>query len=360
MTNATSRSYTPSSAPSADASDSTYQTTPKRATRQDVARLAGVSTATVSYVLNGSDQKISEETAQRVHEAARMLHYQPSAFAKALRKGTSTTLGVLVPDLTNTFFAQLTEHIERIARERGYATLLMNFDTTNQQNPGDMERQLTHQLLDRDVDAVIVSSGRSDEELIKTRSQRGRIVLLDHDRTVPFYRSISTDLAAAVELATNHLLDHHRQHILYLFGGEPLPEETRIIGWNRAFRQRGLDIGPIACSNFTREGGYAATIEAFRTDHTPHPDAILAGSDLEAIGCVRALHELGLRIPEDVAVISFDDTIDAAFTWPGLTSIHQDLEAIAQGAVNAALNDEIEQHQRLMPTLTIRDSCGCK
>lgn len=125
--------------------------------RQDVAKLAGVSVATVSYVLNGSDQKISKETAQRVQEAAKILHYQPSVFAKALRKGTSKTLGVLVPDLTNTFFAQLIERIERIARKHGYATLLMNFDTTNHHDPGDMERKLTYQLLDRDVDAAIVS-----------------------------------------------------------------------------------------------------------------------------------------------------------------------------------------------------------
>lgn len=140
----------------------------QRATRFDVARPAGVSTAVVSYVLNGSPKKISPDTAQRVFDAAQRLDYHPNSVARALKTGTTHTLGVIVPDFSNPYFAEFTDQLEAAASKRERA-LIINLPRGDPQG----ERRRINELVERNVDAMFVSSAQTDAELGALRSQRG-------------------------------------------------------------------------------------------------------------------------------------------------------------------------------------------
>lgn len=140
----------------------------QRATRFDVARPAGVSTAVVSYVLNGSPKKISPETAQRVFDAAQRLDYHPNSVARALKTGTTHTLGVIVPDFSNPYFAEFTDQLEAAASKRERA-LIINLPRGDPQG----ERRRINELVERNVDAMFVSSAQTDAELGALRGQRG-------------------------------------------------------------------------------------------------------------------------------------------------------------------------------------------
>lgn len=140
----------------------------QRATRFDVARPAGVSTAVVSYVLNGSPKKISPETAQRVFDAAQRLDYHPNSVARALKTGTTHTLGVIVPDFSNPYFAEFTDQLEAAASKRERA-LIINLSRGDPQG----ERRRINELVERNVDAMFVSSAQTDAELGALRGQRG-------------------------------------------------------------------------------------------------------------------------------------------------------------------------------------------
>lgn len=140
----------------------------QRATRFDVARPAGVSTAVVSYVLNGSPKKISPETAQRVFDAAQRLDYHPNSVARALKTGTTHTLGVIVPDFSNPYFAEFTDQLEAAASKRERA-LIINPSRGDPQG----ERRRINELVERNIDAMFVSSAQTDAELGALRGQRG-------------------------------------------------------------------------------------------------------------------------------------------------------------------------------------------
>jgi LacI family transcriptional regulator len=140
----------------------------QRATRFDVARPAGVSTAVVSYVLNGSPKKISPETAQRVFDAAQRLDYHPNSVARALKTGTTHTLGVIVPDFSNPYFAEFTDQLEAAASKRERA-LIINLPRGDPQG----ERRRINELVERNIDAMFVSSAQTDAELGALRGQRG-------------------------------------------------------------------------------------------------------------------------------------------------------------------------------------------
>lgn len=140
----------------------------QRATRFDVARPAGVSTAVVSYVLNGSSKKISPDTAQRVFDAAQRLDYHPNSVARALKTGTTHTLGIIVPDFSNPYFAEFTDQLEAAASKRERA-LIINLSRGDPQG----ERRRINELVERNIDAMFVSSAQTDAELGALRGQRG-------------------------------------------------------------------------------------------------------------------------------------------------------------------------------------------
>ncbi|WP_055428306.1 LacI family DNA-binding transcriptional regulator [Bifidobacterium aesculapii] len=326
----------------------------RRATRADVARLAGVSTAVVSYVFNNGPRPVAPETARRVRSAAEKLDYRPNSVARALSTGSSRTLGVIVPDLSNPFFSDVYGELESIASHSGYSALFM----ASHQNPSKEQNRIAR-LIAREVDAIIVASARPASELSSIPRKECPFVFLDQTRPVPGAKCVSTDFQSAVESAVRHLLGHGHTAIAMLSGkaGDGLAD-PRIQGWQRVHEQAGITAGPVIDAGFTRQGGYEAMLALL--DSGRCPGAVFADSDLEAIGALRALHERHIRVPEDVALVSFDGTVDSAFSWPPLTVVRQDAHAIAERIFHASVEpDRVPDLQLVAASLVARRSCGC-
>ncbi|MFE3452506.1 LacI family DNA-binding transcriptional regulator [Nonomuraea sp. NPDC059194] len=329
---------------------------PKRVTRQDVARYAGVSTAVVSYVINDVPGKAAPATQARVREAIEVLGYRPDANARALRMGSARLLGVIVPDTANPFFAELTDALAQSAAAHGYDVLVANSGLA-----AERERRNAQNLISRQVDGLIIATLLSPAEQAALPTGGIRRVLIAQSATVPGIPAVSTDFRSGAQQGVEHLIAHGHRSIGLIVGGagDDAWRDPREDGWAKALHAAGLPLGPVERTNYTRQGGYEAA-RAMLASSTP-PTAIFASSDIEAIGALRAIHEADIAIPDDIALVAFDGTIESEFSWPQLTVVKQSVTAVADAATEAALFPERVKHElQLIPTeLLIRRSCGC-
>jgi LacI family transcriptional regulator len=325
-------------------------------TRKDVARYAGVSTAVVSYVVNNGPKKVAPATEAKVQNAIRVLGYRPNAAARALKLGSTETIGLVIPDNGNPFFSLLAHAVEDAAAELGYALLLTNSDGSLGK-----ERRNIRNLAARQVDGVILSSVLMEPDLTDLESADIPAVLLNHSADAPGFNSVGVDLASGAQSAVEHLISHGHTNIGLAMGtntGNFL--DGREQGWLRALTDSGLPEGPIVRGPFTREGGYAAGRRLLAS--ASKLDALFVSSDLQAVGILRALHEAGVSVPEDIAVASFDGSAEAEYSWPPLTTVQQPAKAMAEAAVGALIGAHRtrEAEHLIFPTdLQVRRSCGC-
>lgn len=333
----------------------------RKPTRRDVARLAGVSDAVVSYALNGG-APVAPETRRRVLAAVAELGYRPNQAARALRSGSARTLVLAVPDredpvFANPFFAEYAAEIESAARRRGYAL----YSTATSFEP-ERIRARFEEFAARMVDGVLVlSSGGVDGSAIDPVGLPW--VDLNVSAARPGVASVGTDLRAGAERATRHLLDHGRTRVAFV--GQPDVTEPRHRGWRDACEGRDVPPGRVYDGGYTREGGYVAGLQIAderdeRDGIAPRslPDAVFAASDRTAVGLLRAFHERGVRVPEDVAVAAFDGSWEAEYTWPPLTTVRQPIESMAEAAVRRVLDGTAPTHDEFPPELVVRASCG--
>jgi LacI family transcriptional regulator len=325
-------------------------------TRADVARYAGVSTAVVSYVMNGGPRKVAPDTAARVREAIARLDYRPNVHAQALRRGTTEMIGLVLSDPTNPFFVEFVAAITEAAFEYGRAVVI----ASARARP-DTEMTLVNDLVRRQVDGLIVASifGRPDLSLGQS-SRSTPIVFIDAPGTVPGHASLGTDGVQGAALAVEHLARvHHHEVIGLVVGGlDSQSADPREQGWQQALRAAGLPDGPIARVDWSREGGYQGGHRLLNSSKAP--TAIFASSDLQAVGLLRAAHERGLRVPEDLAVIGFDGTKESEFSWPPLTVVAQPIQQMARTAVQLVLDEQRpEGYTPFVGELVVRQSCGC-
>ncbi|MFT4051819.1 MAG: LacI family DNA-binding transcriptional regulator [Microbacterium sp.] len=323
------------------------------ATRNDVARLAGVSSAVVSYVVNGS-KHVSPTTEARVREAIAMLGYRPNRAARALRLGSSETLGMVVPDSTNPFFATLAHAVEQAAAERGYDLLVANAaDSVT------MERRHVDHFATRQVDGLFLCPSTSEPDLRALEKADIPAVLLNQYVATPGVDSVSVDLSLGTRLAVEHLAEHGHSAIGLVIGtNSDNAVDPRELSWHATISRLGLSAAPVFRHPFSRSGGYDAGRELLQD--TVHPSALFVGSDRQAVGVLKALHEAGVRVPEDIAIISFDGSEDAEFSWPPLSTMAQPVDEMARAAVSALIDGDDEKHHRVFePTLICRASCGC-
>ncbi|WP_026554712.1 LacI family DNA-binding transcriptional regulator [Arthrobacter sp. 35W] len=327
-----------------------------KVTRTDVARYAGVSTAVVSYVINGGPKPVAAATAARVRDAIKALQYQPNATARALTMGSARLLGMIVPDSTNPYFAELTDSMALAAAARGYALLAANSRTD-----ADTERKNTLNLVSRQVDAIILATVLSPSEVAAMPVQGIPRVLIDQSGSVHGVPTVSTDYEQGAVTGVEHLIGHGHRDIALLVGKDidPSRVDPRHNGWRKALHEAGLAEGPVEYTDFSRQGGYEAALRLLQRPKPP--TALFASSDLLAVGALRAIHEAKLSIPDDIAVVSFDGTSESEFSWPQLTTVRQPISQIAEAAVEAALSPaEPDGRVQLLATeLIIRRSCGC-
>ena len=318
-----------------------------------MARLARVSPAVVSYVVNRS-KRVSPETEARVRQAIAMLGYRPNSAARSLRLGSTETLGMVVPDSTNPYFAALAHRVERAAIERGYDLIVGNSDGSL-----DGERRLLDQFAARRVDGVLLCSNVYRPSVAGLRADSIPVVLLNHAVHPPGITSIGVDMQLGARLAVEHLAGHgHRTIGLVIGTTTDELQDARHVGWIDALAGLGLEQGPVVAVPFNHGGGYEAG-KRLLADGTL-PPALFVSSDRQATGLLLALHEAGVRIPDDVAIVGFDGAEDGAYTWPPLTTIAQPVEQMASTAVALMIDGADDAtHEVFPPTLLIRRSCGC-
>jgi LacI family transcriptional regulator len=327
---------------------------PRPATRADVARYAGVSTAVVSYVVNDGPRRVAPETAARVRAAIEILNYRPNVNARALKKGSTEMLGVVLPDITNPFFAEYARALEIAAAAHGHVLVVATSDGEEAN-----ERRIVSDLANRHVDGLIIATVLPPSGFRAVALPGRPTVLINCSTPFSGYPAVGPASQEGARALVDHLITVHGHESVALIMGEssePVPE-PRERGWSDAFQAHKLPPGPVVRTNFSREGGYEAAVRLL--NWPTQPSAIFAASDQLCTGALRAIREAGLRCPDDIAVVSFDGTPEAEYCWPPLTVARQPIQTMAEAAVSAVLNGSAARYQRFDTEIVIRESCGC-
>jgi LacI family transcriptional regulator len=291
------------------------------ATVHDVARRAGVSTSTVSHVVNRT-RFVSDELRERVEAAMRELDYTPNAAARMLTLKRSHTIGLIVSDIRNPFFASVARGVEDVAQEQGYTLVLCNSDES-----AGRETACLNALETRAVDGVLLaSSGVADEHLSRLVQAGYPIVLVDRDLPELGAPAVLLDNEGAAYSAVWHLITRRHQRIAMLTGRAAISTTTeRITGYRRALHEAGIDMDDrlVVSGESTSEGGAIAANAVL--DLNEPPTAIFSGNNLMSIGALQAIGNRGLLVPEDVALVGFDD-----FPFPWSDAFRPHLTTVAQ------------------------------
>ena len=302
-----------------------------RVTRADVARRAGVSPALVSYVLNPGMRPVAPATRDRILQAINELGYRPNAVAQSLRGGTTRSIGVLVPDLANPYFAELTKALEDAAFLQNHLIYM----GSTERDP-EREARYLQSFADRGVDAFILSdmvTEVSREHLASLETP----ILFYGLLPAPGWMSVVVDPSPGIREAAQHLheLGHRRTAVV---GGseDDADADRRVRAWCEAVGELGMDEPVVLRRPYTREGGLSGGQELLALGAPP--TAILAASDVQGLGVLAAASRRGLRVPEDLSVVSIDGTLLAAYAQPPLTSVDQPLDLMAREAVGLVLD----------------------
>lgn len=323
---------------------------------KEVARRARVSTATVSRTINGSD-KVTPETKERVQRAIEELKFYPNTWARALGSGRSRLYGLIISDITNPFFPELVKSFEDVAVQHGQEVLVAN---TNY-DPARMEVCVSR-MLQRKVDGVAIMTSEMDERLITEFESRGiPLVFLDTGNVRELASNIVVDYAAGVRAATEHLLALGHTEIAFIAGPSTLRSaRIRRDAFETEMERVGLDASLIEEGNHQVNSGHDAMARLLARKR--RPTAVLASNDMTAIGALGAIHEKGLRVPEEISIAGFDDISLSAFTQPALTTVKLSREEIARLAFRALYNIRQEggmgRELTVKPTLVVRGSTG--
>lgn len=294
----------------------------KRITQADVAHRAGVSQAMVSYVINQTKVSIPEETRQRIVDAMQNMGYKPNVTAQRLRTNKTMTIAGVIPDITNPFYPTFERGIQEVVEAENYDFIIYNTDGEEEK-----ERKVLNSLMQGRVDGVVASFFHLNAEDLRPLIDQGVAVvrLQQPESALPedlLLDTIYVNSIVAAETAVSHLVQKGHKHIGMLASHEG-PSGIRIEGYKRALATGGIkfDEALICFGPYNEAGGYEATKELLSL--TPLPTAIFAVNDLMAMGAMLAIKETGLSIPEDIAVVGFDDIPSAKLIHPPLTSISQ-------------------------------------
>lgn len=311
----------------------------------DVAREANVSMATVSRVVNGNPN-VKPTTRKKVSEAIDRLGYRPNAVARGLASKKTTTVGVIIPDISSTFYAELARGIEDIATMYKYNIILSNSDQNR-----DKELHLLNTMLGKQVDGIVFMGGNiTDEHVEEFKRSPVPIVLaasIDLKEVTP---SVNINYEQATFDAVSMLIEKGHKRIGYVTGPmeEPINKEKKMSGYRRALTEAGLSID----EDLITEGDYTydSGLEAFEkiSELSNKPTAIFAGTDEMALGVVHAAQDNGYVIPNDIEIIGFDNTKLATMVRPQLTTVVQptyDIGAVAMRLLTKLMNkEEVENH----------------
>lgn len=328
-------------------------------TIREVAERANVSPTTVSHVINQT-RFVSDDVKLRVQAAMKDLNYQPNALASSLRSGKTHTIGLILPDSTNPYFAEIGHKVEARAYQLGYSVILCN-----SQDNAEKESFYLNVLYTKRVDGIILVSVGAEVSTLKFLRER-RIPVVAVDRNFPEGEldMVQGDNHRGGWLAARHLIDLGHTRIGCVTGTFQInPSSERYHGFRQALEESGLELDPalVMGGDFRPESGWQLGLQLLR--QTDRPTAIFAWNDLMAIGVLRAASECGLRVPQDLSVVGYDDIELSAFINPPLTTVHQPKSEMARIAVECLVSktwSEPEGFNRhiLEPILITRKTSG--
>ncbi|HLY59140.1 MAG TPA: LacI family DNA-binding transcriptional regulator [Terriglobia bacterium] len=327
-------------------------------TIKDVARESGVNTSTVSRALNNA-YGVNEKTRQHVMEVASRIHYRPNHVARGLVTGRSQTIGLVVSDIRNPFFAEVARGAEDAAYRAGRDLVLCNSDLR-----GDKQMDYFDSLLAKRVDGIVMNSvaALSIAQQDQLWAAGVPIVLLNRSSVHGRFSSVLADNMAGGAMAGNYLIDCGHTKVGHITGPRAHGNLTdRAKGFLKVFHDRGLPEPKVIRGKHTFAGGYELTHQLLQTDGKI--TAIFAGNDVLAFGCIRAAVEKGIRIPDDLSIIGFDNVEMSQITNPPLTTIDQPKYEIGEAAIEMLLNmmtkDGIREpeHRIIGVRLIERQSC---
>ncbi|WP_368389655.1 ribose operon transcriptional repressor RbsR [Pantoea cypripedii] len=328
------------------------------ATMKDVARLAGVSTSTVSHVIN-NNRFVSEQVREKVEHAIRTLNYAPSALARSLKINQTRTIGMLLTASSNPFYSEVVRGVENSCYERGYSLILCNTE-------GDEERmnRSLETLLQKRVDGLLIMCTETHlpSADILNRYPSIPMVMMDW---APFEGRgdiIQDNALLGGELATQHLIDRGYRRIACIAGPQDkTPARLRLDGFHKAMSSSGLPVLPgyVVDSDFEFQGGFNAMNQLLTLD--PLPEAVFTSNDAMAVGVYHALFQAGLRVPQDIAVMGYDNIELSRYLTPPLSTIHQPKDELGELAIDTLIHrmsdpDASQQTLVLTPELVERGS----
>ena len=301
-------------------------------TLMDVARKAGVSPSTVSRILNGT-ARVSEDKRLAVLAAIAQMNFAPNQMAQGLKKGRSNTIGIVVQDISSPFFDETLRGVDDGLKHTGYASVIVSGHWN-----ADEEADRIRLLLARKVDGIILLSGRmSDQTVLNFSSQRpivstGRAL---HTRSALGFK---LDNEAGAHMAVHHLIELGHRKIAFISGpSNNIDAAERLAGYTRALNEAGIAFDPqlVVEGNYHEASGMLAMNHLF--DSQQQFSAVFAANDLSAYGARLALYRKGIRVPDDISLVGFDDLPGSSFTTPPLTTIRQPLYDIGRIATHALL-----------------------
>ncbi len=333
----------------------------KKVTRDEVARLAGVSAATVSYVINDGPRPVSSATRRQVLQAVQELGYRPNAVARNLRRQRTTTLGLIIPDTSNPYFAKVARGVEQMASGRQYSVVLCHSNY-------EVERELHYVevLAAEQAAGVLWIPASGDDRPAQRLAKYGvPLVVLDRRMRSIDAPSVIADNFGGANMAIRHLIDLGHSRIAFITRPSELSHSRdRERGYRSALIEHGMEVDEelIVRGGFRHEDGRGAATRLLKMMRAP--TAIFAYNDIMAIGALRAAYDLGLQVPGDVSIVGFDDIPGAACTCPALTTVSQPKEEMgwrsAELLIGLLADDPPHQWDEapFQVDLIVRDSTG--
>ena len=320
----------------------------------DVAREAGVSGQTVSRVANGKTN-VDDATRDRVLAAMRRIGYRPNSAARALRNGKFRSIGVIISALPTFGNSRTLDAIAAAVVAQGFSIILMPVTRPTQGEVTGAFSKLNEQAVDGVI--ILIEQHQLDESEIEL--PRGLPVVVIDSNARYEYPVVDTDQAEGAASATRHLLDLGHQTVWHIAGPpQSYAAERRQRSWQATLEQAGRDVPPVLTGDWSAESGYQ---HGLRLADDPTVTAVFTANDQMALGLLRALHERGRLVPDDVSVVGFDDMEEAAYFWPPLTTVKQSFAEVGRRAVDALIREiqsgEHEHQEVLVPTeLVVRAS----
>lgn len=327
---------------------------------RDIARLAEVSTATVSHVINGT-RYVSDEVKEKVRAVIERTGYTPNAHARNLATRQAHTFGLILSDLSNPFFPELVKSIQECAVELGYDLTMANTNYDPERTLASVQR-----MLEQRVSGVAVMTSEMDVSLAARLAAREvAVVFLDVGEVGPYVSNIVINYEKGIRAGVEHLLGLGHRRIAYISGPLRLKSaQRRHLAFTRTMKKYAstLQTEPLVFEgDFKATGGQRAIVEMLRAK--PLPTAVMAANDLMAMGAMRELRKAGLRVPDDISVVGFDDILFSALSDPPLTTLALPREEIGRAAVEALCQtlktpDRMGREYKITPKLVVRESTG--